>query len=126
MEFVNELSADDSKINKISLRTLMLLLAPIAPHLAEELWEKTGHKSSIFLEKWPKYEEKYLKSAKVNLVVQVDGRTRGTFAIPANAKKEEIEKAALDLANVKKHLEGKVVDKIIVIANRLVNIVTLK
>jgi len=139
MEYLNELtgktevqprqsggSTSKGPLSKEAIEILLLLLAPLCPHLAEELWEKTGHKNSIFLSTWPKFDAKYLVAEKVKMIIQVDGKTRGTIEISTDAKKEEIEKMAQAEPNTKRHLENKVIDKIIIVPNRLVNIVTIK
>lgn len=113
MEAVNV--AQITGLDKASAKIFTQLIAPIAPHLAEECFEILGGKGSIFDSKWPKYEEKYLKVSVVTYAVQVNGKLRGTFDAPATASKEEVLKLAKTQSNVVKYLEaGKVVKEIFV------------
>ena len=108
-------------IGKEQWRTFLRLLAPFAPHVAEELWRETGNKKSIHLETWPKYDAAKLKDETVRIAVQVNGKTRGEAEIPTDAQKEETEKAAREV--VAGRLEGKRVLRTVVVPNRLVNFV---
>lgn len=104
--------------------TFLKLLAPFAPHLAEEIWmEVLGHKKSIHLEKWPEYDEKYLQEETVDLVVQVNGKTREVLKITRDLAEEKVKEVALASEKIKRHLEGKEVKKVIFIQNRLINLI---
>ena len=101
----------------------MKLMAPFAPHLAEELWQnvlKNG--KSIHLEKWPEYDEKLLAEEKINLVIQVNGRVRDTIMVKKGLSEEETRKLALASENVKRHIVGEV-KKIIYVRDRIINLV---
>jgi leucyl-tRNA synthetase len=103
--------------------TLLLLLAPTAPHLAEELWERTGHKYSIHNQSWPKWKAELAKAEEVTLVIQVNGKLRDRIAVPASITEAEAKQLALGSQRVKPHLEGKEVVKVIYVPAKLVNLV---
>ena len=99
------------------------LLNPIAPHITEELWSLMGHDNTIAYEPWPVYDEEKVKENELEIGVQVNGKLRGTIKVEKDADKEILEKLSKDEENVKKHLEGKQIVKVIVVPNRIVNIV---
>ena len=105
-------------------RGFVKLLYPFAPHLGEELWEEIfGNTESIAYEPWPVWDEASLVEEVNTIVVQVNGKVRGRFEVPAGTEDSELEKQALALDSVRKHLEGKDVKKVIVIKGKVVNIV---
>jgi leucyl-tRNA synthetase len=129
MEFSNYLakvretgSVDDSDWEK-SIDTLMLLLAPTAPHLAEELWQQTGHDYSIHNQPWPKWDPELAEDEEITLVVQVNGKLRDRVTAPASINEAEAKNIALNSARVKNHLEGRETVKVIYVPGKLVNIV---
>ena len=105
------------------LEPLVVLLAPFAPHICEELWHSLGHEGSVCDARWPEFDEQYLKEDSVTLSVSFNGKTRFTLDFSANASKQEIETAALQSPQSQKYLEGKQVVKVIVVPGRIVNIV---
>lgn len=105
------------------LEPLTVLLAPFAPHIAEELWEAMGHDTSVCDAQWPAYDEKYLVESSVKLGVQFNGKVRFAMDFPANATPEEMVKMATDAPEAQKHLDGMQVVKTIAIPGRIVNIV---
>ena len=109
--------------SKEVLQTLVVLLAPFAPHVAEELWHALGNTTTVCDATWPKFDEAHLKEDTVTLGISFNGKTRFTLDFPADASKEDIEKAALESEHSVKHLEGKTVVKVIVVPGRIVNIV---
>lgn len=130
MELVNELylvkdelKTSDPAALSSAIATAVTLLAPVAPHICEELWSALGHATHMTAQSWPTYDEKALIKDEVTMVVQVNGKVRGKFEVPNNAPKDEAEKLAMGLENVQKFMEGKTVRKVIVIPNKLVNIV---
>lgn len=127
MELVNSFYANVDKVQEALIRetslNLLLLLAPFAPHITEELWEKTGHHTSIHKEKWPQYDEKALITAEVEIVVQINGKVRAKETVPADISKEDLQKLVLELDRVKDLIADKNVVKIICIPKKLVNIV---
>ncbi len=104
-------------------QAFLKMLAPFAPHLAEELWSQLGQKGSIHLAKWPEHDESKLKSATISLVVQINGKTRELLTVPADLQEKEAIKMALANAKIKKWVGDKVPKKIIYIPNRLLNLV---
>ncbi|MGO9245483.1 MAG: leucine--tRNA ligase [Verrucomicrobiia bacterium] len=121
MIFVNEVTAQEKRPRKL-LEPFVLLLAPYAPHLAEELWEKLGHKQSLAYAPWPKHDDALLKEDKVTVILQVNGKIRDRVEVPAQISAADLEKLALANARVKEHLAGKQVKKVIVVPGKLVNI----
>jgi leucyl-tRNA synthetase len=122
MILVNALEKEKD-ILRTHFESFLLLLAPFAPHISEELWEKLGHNESIFREKWPEADEKYLVDMETNLVIQVDGKIRDTIKVSADISEEEVKKIALESEKIKKYLEEKDIKKIIFIKGKLLNIV---
>src|SRR5690606_29881703 len=130
MELLNETSklADRANpqglaVEREALETAILLLAPIVPHITQALWNALGHTSIPLNETWPKLDESALVRSTVEVVVQVNGKLRGKLDAAVDAPKEQLEQLALEQENVKKFLEGVTVRKVIVIPNKLVNIV---
>ena len=121
MIFVNEVTAQEKRPRKL-LEPFVLLLAPYAPHLAEELWEKLGHKQSLAYAPWPKHDDALLKEDKVTVILQVNGKIRDRVEVPAQISPADLEKLALANDRVKEHLAGKQVKKVIVVPGKLVNI----
>lgn len=128
MELVNGLysvrkSPVSGAVIKEALENLLILLSPFAPHITEELWHVIGHKDSVHMQPWPKYDKKWLIEDEVEIVVQVNGKVRGKIILPRTASREDVENAALDNEKVRSHIEGKEISKIIVVPQKLVNIV---
>lgn len=124
MSYINIIAKEREKgLDRESLETLVLLLAPFTPHFSEELWAMMGHTESIFKEAWPVYDPALLVAETMQLPVQISGKTRDTLSIDVNATQEEIFKQAKELPNVKKHLEGLTVVKEIYVPKKIVNIV---
>ena len=105
------------------LETALILLAPFAPHICEELWHLLGNEGTVFDAAWPQYDEQYLKEDTLTLPVSFSGKTRYTIEVAADATNEEVEKIALSHDSAPKYLEGKQIVKIIVVPKRIVNIV---
>ena len=99
------------------------LIAPLTPHIAEELWTKLGHVGSIAYAQWPTYDESKLEEDTVEIIVQVNGKLRAKLTASQNITKDELEKQALAAEKVQHHLEGKTIRKVIVIPGKLVNVV---
>ncbi len=126
MELVNALykyteGTFDARFAQHAVKQLVLLLAPFAPHFCEELWEALGEPYSVFNQPFPAFDEKALVRNTVNMALQINGKVKTNFDMPAGATKEETEKFAL--ANFDKYLAGQQPKKIIVIPGRIVNIV---
>ena len=122
MIFVNELSKFDA-IPTAIWTDFVKILSPYAPHLGEELWEKLGNKKSIAYETWPTYNEDFLKDDTKEIVVMVNGKLRDKFEAAPGSDDETLKTMAFDREGVKKHTDGKEVVKVIVVKDKLVNIV---
>ncbi len=122
MEFVNAVYRVE-KIGRRQAEQFVLVLAPFAPHLAEELWEKLGHKKTLAYEPWPEPDPKLLKLDAIEIPVQVNGRVRGRVTVAAGATQEQILAAAKKDPAVAGHLAGKTVRKEIYVPGRMVNLV---
>lgn len=118
-----EAIASTGPISKKAYETLLQLLAPFAPHITEELWSLLKHKSSIHEELWPKIDSSKMEFDIVSIVVQVNGKVRGSFQIPKNFPESNIEKIALSMPDIQKWIENKKIIKIIHVKGRLINIV---
>lgn len=133
MELVNEIYKHEAALregdepgNKVlaeALRTVVVLLAPIVPHISEELWSRMGNAKSILRTRWPVADSAALVRDEIELVVQVNGKVRGRAVVPADAPEDEVKEAVFADENVKRHIGGKQVVKTIVVPGRLVNIV---
>ena len=122
MIFVNELSKFDA-IPTAIWTNFVKILSPYAPHLGEELWEKLGNKKSIAYETWPTYNEEFLKDDTKEIVVMVNGKLRDKFEAAPGSDDETLKTMAFDREGVKKHTDGKEIVKVIVVKDKLVNIV---
>ncbi len=105
------------------LQQVVVLLAPFAPHIAEELWHTLGNNTTVCDAQWPQYDEQYLKEDSQTLSISFNGKTRFTLEFPADASKEYIQETTLASEQAQKYLEGKQVVKVIVVPGRIVNIV---
>lgn len=108
---------------KSSVKTLLLLLAPTAPHLAEELWQRTGYKYSIHNQSWPTWDEELAKDEEITLVIQVNGKLRDRVSVPASISEAEARQLAMEQERVQPYLEGRKILNIIYVPGRLVNFV---
>jgi leucyl-tRNA synthetase len=122
MIFVNE-SAAKKRIGRSAAEDFVKLLSPFAPHIAEELWALLGHTTSIAYEPWPSFDESKTGEDEIEVVFQINGRIRSKARVAADLPDDEMQKRALDDEQVQKYLEGKPPKKIIVVKNKLVNIV---
>jgi len=104
-------------------QTFTKLLAPLAPHLAEELWENLGGSEFVFEQPWPIYDPKFLQEETVTIVIQVNGKVRGSIEVPTESSKDDVLAKAKSVANVKKYLDGKKVLQEVYVAGKLLNIV---
>lgn len=123
MLLVNQLTKDKEQLTKNNLKRLLLLLAPFAPHLAEELWSKFGQKESIHNQKWPKYEPKLVKEEKITLVIQINGKVRDKIEVESSLSEKEAKELVLGREKIKKWIEDKEIKKIIFVPEKLINIV---
>jgi len=109
---------------KRDLETFLLLLAPFAPFIAEELWERIGNEYSIHKTAWPQYDAEHLTPGDVNLVVQVNGKLRGSVTVKRDLKQENAEKLGLGMERVKSIVGNKKIKRIVFVPNKLINFVT--
>ena len=131
MELTNAISkhdewqnnSDAASVQADAMRALVNMLAPFAPHVAEELWKKLGGQEMVAVSPWPTWDEAAAKDDTITIAVQVMGKLRATIDVPTGCSKEEMEKLALAHENVQRHTEGKTVRKVIVVPGKLVNIV---
>ena len=115
--------AKEQPLPREAAETLLMLLSPFAPHLAEELWQRLGHERSIAFEPWPVADPRLLVAETITLAVQVNGKRRDEIEVATGASEDEVRSAALAAPNVVRHLEGRTPKKVIVVPGRLVNIV---
>lgn len=132
MELVNQMylllenKPDDKALWPVmreAVETMILLISPIVPHVAEELWEATGHGESVLKAPWPKWKAESIQAEEALIVVQVNGKLRSRITVPADADREELERAALADPRIQEFIGGKPVKKIVAVPNRLINIV---
>jgi leucyl-tRNA synthetase len=130
MELVNAIYAAEPledgarpAVQKEVLELVTLMLAPMTPHLAEELWEMLGHKDGLWTVGWPAINEELAKEDEVEIPVQVNGKVRGRVTVPAGSLQDEVMKLAAADAGVAGHLAGKTVRKVIFVADKMLNVV---
>ena len=116
-------SETDYKVLREGIETITLLLSPITPHIAEEVWEMLGNEGFVVTQPLPEPDEEALKLEEIEIPVQVNGKVRARIKIPADAGEEEVKEIALRDEKVKKYTEGKEIKKVIYVKGRLVNIV---
>ena len=122
MIFVNTATQAKS-LSKETLKIFLHLLSPYAPHLAQELWHRLDETGFIAHEQWPTHDESVLTSATVTIIAQVNGKLRNRLELPVDATDKQIEEAALADERIQRFIEGKPIRKVIVVPNRLINIV---
>jgi leucyl-tRNA synthetase len=122
MEYVNELREHGAGSREL-VEPLVTMLAPYAPHIAEELWEVLGHTESVFAARWPAFDEKLASAGDVEIAVQVNGKLRSRLVVPRGMAQDDVLKIALADAAVKKFVDGQALKKVIYVQDRLVNLV---
>ncbi len=110
-------------VSRANAETFILMISPFVPHIAEEIWRRLGHTETIVFENWPEYNELLAKEDLTNIAVQVNGKLRGEFQIEIDIDVEIIEQMAKDLPEIQKWTDGKEILKVVVVPNRVVNIV---
>ena len=127
MELLNTLHDEDANLSRAALDqilpALVLLIGPFAPYLAEELWEQLGRNGPVFRQSWPAFDPTLANEDAADVVLQVNGKVRGRLSVPFGTPEAEIEKLALADPKVQPFIAGKQVVKIIVVPDKLVNIV---
>jgi len=136
MELVNALYAFDAasldrvpggertRLMREAVEAIVLLLGPFCPHVTEELWSQLGHAESVFKQPWPRADAAALRRKDVTVVVQVDGRVRGRLTVDVDTADERVRELALADEKVRPWVASRRVEKVVVVPNRLVNIVT--
>lgn len=119
----DNISSESKKIWREVLEKTILLIAPFAPHVADELWAYLGNETFTFEEEWPKYDEELTKDHTFNLVIQVNGKVRDMVSAQIGISKDDAEKLVFESEKAKKFIDGKEVVKVIVVPNKLVNVV---
>ncbi len=125
MIFINSFAGKDKCLNRTAAEIYTLILAPFAPHLCEELWEFLGHAGTLAYAPWPEYDEKHLKVAQTEILVQVKGRPKARIMMDTDLDKESMQAIAMAHDSVKAAIAGKRIIKVISVPNRLVNIVAV-
>ena len=131
MELFNTMSSLDLQkkhdhqfsVMRFAMESLTLLLSPIVPHFAEELWAALGHRTSVLLAPWPQYHMDALEEDELLIVVQVNGKLRSRFLVATETDEETIKERALSDKRILKFIDGRVIRKVIVVKKKLVNIV---
>jgi len=116
-------SSNGPKLLSSAVSSVLTLLSPITPHICEELWESMGYPTHLSEQPWPAYDPNALHKDEITIVIQVNGKLRSRIDVDTHATKDEIKQKALDDTNVIKHTQGKTIKKIIVIPEKLVNVV---
>jgi len=122
MVFVNE-AYKQEKLSTSHLEGFLKLLAPVAPHLSEELWSRLGHEGTLSYSTWPVYDESLLVTNEAEVVIQVNGKVRSKLVVAKDASKDDLENLALNITKVKEEIQDKTVRKVVVVPGKLVNIV---
>ena len=130
MELTNEIYSHEPleqnirpEIQREALEMLTLMLAPMTPHLSEELWEMLGHKDGLAAVSWPQFSADLARENEVEVVVQVNGRVRGKVKVTAGATQEDVLALAKQDAGAAPHLVNKLIKKIIFVPDKLINLV---
>jgi leucyl-tRNA synthetase len=116
--------AERAALLREGVETTLLLLGPMTPHVTEELWEQLGHTESLFRQPWPVADPAALTRREVTVVVQVDGKVRGRLTVEADAAEAHVQRLALADARIRPWLQDRAVERVVVVPNRLVNVVT--
>jgi len=122
---LNELEKEET-IAQADYEMLLKIMAPFAPHVADELWHELGNKKSIHVEKWPIFNPKKIVSSTVTMPVQVNGRIRATMEMAVDASESEVKTAGLELPEIKKWMEGETVVRVVFVAGKIINFLTKK
>jgi len=123
MEFVNFGLENKKEIGREVIERILILLAPVASHISEELWRESGNKKSIFEESWPKYEPKLVKEETFTLVIQINGKVRDRIEVKAGISQKEAERLALKRKKAQDWIGNEKIKKTIFIPQKLINFV---
>jgi len=122
MEFTHAFTGQEVR-PRSAMETFTLLLAPMAPHIAEELWQVLGHTESLAYAPWPKFEPALLLDDEIEIPIQINGKLKGRVTVPAGSDRAAIEAAARSDEKIAAILEGKTIKKVVVVPGKLVNFV---
>jgi len=123
MIFANAMEKE-KKLSTQHYKILLLLLAPFAPHISEELWHKIGNKNSVHNQKWPTHDKELIKEERIDLVIQVNGKVRDRVEVEADISEEKAKDLAISREKIKNRISGKEIKKVIFVSGKLINIVT--
>jgi leucyl-tRNA synthetase len=113
----------DTPIWDEAIHSLVLMMAPIFPHISEEMWHRQGNEDSVHVQQWPQGDAEKAKEDEITVVVQINGKVRDKLVVTPGTPSDVLERDALALENVQKWIDGKNIRKVIVIPNKLVNVV---
>jgi leucyl-tRNA synthetase len=125
MEFANFLSSRQNDVGADAIKILLVLFAPFAPHITEELWAQLGFKKSVHLQKWPEFNQKLIKKENITLIIQINGKVRDKIEVSSDITENEAKKIAFGQEKIKKRLLEKEIKKTIFIPQKLLNIVVV-
>jgi leucyl-tRNA synthetase len=120
---LTDAKCNNSPIYAEGIQTLVIMLAPFAPHIADELWQLLGNKGTVHTQVWPSFDPVALIADEITLVIQIMGKTRGSIQVPSQLDKVELEKYARESEVAQRYIEGKEIKKVIVVPGKLVNFV---
>jgi len=123
MELVNEIYQNLNTDITAAVKTVVILLAPIAPHLAEEMWLRLGHKESIFKTNWPKYEARFLEEEVITMVIQINGKLRSKIEVPVDINEDRLKEIVLADKKLKPWIQERPIKNFILVPKKLVNLV---
>ena len=123
MEFINEVVSIREAPDRETVEAFLVLIAPFAPHFAEELWERTGHQPTVFHQKWPMSDAAYTTFDVVEVAVQIGGKLRGTLRVSANASEDVVVQAAMADPGIARYIDGKPIRKRIYVKGKILNLV---
>jgi leucyl-tRNA synthetase len=123
MEFINFALENKNEIGKDVLERFLILLAPFAPHITEELWHQIGHSDSIHLQSWPKWDPELVKEEIITLVIQINGKVRDKIEVESDISEEKAKELAISREKIKKWIKGKKIKKVVFVPGKLINIV---
>ena len=123
MEFINFCLENKEEVGKDVIERILLLLAPLAPHMAEELWHQIGKEGSVCNQSWPEHNPELIKEEIITLIIQINGKFRDKIETSSNLSEEKVKELAFNKDKIKKRIEGKEIKKIIFVPDKLINIV---
>ncbi len=123
MEFINEVTTMREAPDLQTVESFLVAISPFAPHFAEELWKRTGHEPTIFMQRWPKWDEAYTTADSVTVAVQINGKLRGTVVVKTDSEEDDVLTAAARHPEVTRYLDGKQIRKKVYVKNRILNLV---